>query len=94
MSADRYTRIMLTIIAMSLTIIALRPFFSPVLAGTQPNGCGLDAHHPSYVSGWGAEGTNPIANSVHSPLKVLVANPAANAVPVILVNPSIALSHK
>ena len=94
MSADRYTRIMLTIIAMSLTIIALRPFFSPVLAGARTNGCGLDAHHPCYVSGWGPEGTIPIANSVHSPLKVLVANPAANAVPVILVNPSIALSHK
>jgi hypothetical protein len=87
MRTDRYTKSILTIIAFSLMVIALRPFFSPGLASAQPNGCGLDAHHPCYVAGWGPEGTVPIANSIHFPLKVLVANPAANAMPVIVVNP-------
>jgi hypothetical protein len=86
MRTDRYTKSILTIIAFSLMVIALRPFFSPGLASAQPNGCGLDAHHPCYVAGWGPEGTVPIANSIHFPLKVLVANPAANAMPAILVN--------
>jgi hypothetical protein len=87
MHTDRYTKFILTIIAFSLMVVALRPFFSLSVAGAQMNACGLDAHHPCYIAGWGPEGTVPIANSRHFPLKVLVGNQAGNAMPVIVVNP-------
>lgn len=87
MRIDPYTKFILTIIAISLTVIALRPFFSPGLAHAQMNGCGLDPHHPCYIAGWGPDGTVPIANSHHFPLKVLVGNPPADPMPVMMVNP-------
>jgi hypothetical protein len=84
---DRYTKIILTVIALSLTVVALRPLFSPSLASAQANGCGFNASHPCYVARWGPDRTVPIANSGHFPLKVLVGNPTANPMPVIVVNP-------
>ena len=94
MPIDRYTKFVLSIIALSLTVIALRPFFSSAPAAAEMSGCGLDAHHPCYVAGWGPEGTIPIANSGHLPLKVLVGNPAANPMPVLVVNPPTPLYHR
>jgi hypothetical protein len=46
MPTDSYTKFILTIIAISLTVIALRPLFAPTLAVAETNGCGLDARHP------------------------------------------------
>jgi hypothetical protein len=86
MPADRYTKFILTLIAISLTVIALRPFFSPSSVEAEMNGCGLDARHPCYIAGWGPEGTVPIASSSHFPLKALVGNTAENPVPVVVVN--------
>ena len=86
MPADRYTRFILTIIAISLSVIALRPLLSPGTARAQVNGCGADPHHPCYIAGWGPDGTVPIANSGRFPLKVLVGNPSANPMPVTVVN--------
>jgi hypothetical protein len=84
MSTDRYTKFILTVIAIVLSVIALRPLFAPTVAGAQGfEGCGQDATHPCYVAGWGPEGTIPVANSGRFPLKVLVANPA---VPVMVAN--------
>lgn len=74
MPSDRYMRIILTVIAFSLSVIALRPSFSPAVAGAQNSACGLDMHHPCYIAGWGPEGTVPIANTGHLPLKVVVVN--------------------
>jgi hypothetical protein len=62
MPTDQYTKFILTIIAISLTVIALRPFLSPSPAGAQMNGCGLDPQSPCYIAGWGPQGTVPIAN--------------------------------
>lgn len=87
MPADRYTRFTLTIISLSLSIIALRPLLSPDTAGAQVNGCGADPHHPCYIAGWGPDGTVPIANSGRFPLKVLVGNASGNPMPVMVVNP-------
>ncbi len=84
MSTDRYMKLILTVIAISLTMIAFRPFFAPTVAGAAGyEGCGLDAAHPCYVAGWGPEGTIPVANSGRFALKVLIANPA---VPVVVAN--------
>lgn len=95
MAIDRYTKFILTIIAISLTVIALRPLFGPVVAGAADmSGCGHDSHNPCYVAGWGPQGTIPIANSGHLPLKILVGNPASNPVPVIVVNPATPLYHR
>jgi hypothetical protein len=81
MSNDRYVKLILTVIAISLTVIALRPCFAPTVAGAAGfEGCGQDAVHPCYVAGWGPEGTIPVANSGRFPLKVLVANPAVSVV--------------
>jgi hypothetical protein len=55
MRKDRYARFILTIIAISLTVIALRPLLSPGVADAQLNGCGVDPHHPCYIAGWGPE---------------------------------------
>jgi len=87
MGVDRYTKFILTVIAISLSVIALRPFFAPASAGAQDmGGCGHEPRTPCYIAGWGPEGTIPIANSGHLPLKTLVGNPASNPVPVIVVN--------
>ena len=86
MRTDRYTKFIFTIIAISLTVIALRSLFSPGLAGAQTSGCGVDPRRPCYIAGWGPDGTVPIANSSHFPLKVVVANPATNPMPVVVVN--------
>ena len=87
MLTDRYTKIILTIIAISLTAIALRPLLSPYSACAEMKGCGLDASHPCYVAGWGPEGTVPVYNSAHLPMKVLVGNSPPTPMPVIVVNP-------
>jgi hypothetical protein len=87
MPVDRYTKIILTVIAISLAVIALRPIFSATVAGADITGCGHDSAHPCYVAGWGPEGTLPVANSGRFPLKVMIGNPAPNPVPVIVVNP-------
>jgi hypothetical protein len=87
MPVDRYTKIILTVIAISLAVIALRPIFSATVAGADITGCGHDSAHPCYVAGWGPEGTLPVANSGRFPLKVMIGNPALNPVPVIVVNP-------
>jgi hypothetical protein len=88
MPIDRYTKFVLTVIALSLSVIALRPYLSPNSArAAEMNGCGIDAHHPCYIAGWGPDGTVPVANSGHLPLKVLVGTPAANPLPVVVMNP-------
>jgi hypothetical protein len=92
MSVDRYTKFVLTIIAISLALIALRPLLSPTPAAAGMNGCGHDQQHPCYIAGWGPEGTIPIANSGHYPLKVLIGNPGARPVPVVIVNGPIPMS--
>ena len=84
MSTDRYIKLILTVNAISLSVIAFRPFFAPTVAGAAGfEGCGLDSAHPCYVAGWGPEGTIPVANSGRFPLKVVIGNPA---VPVMVVN--------
>ena len=60
MPTDRYTKVMLTIIAISLTAIALSPLFSLSPAGPQMTGCELDPQSPCYIAGWGPQGTVPI----------------------------------
>jgi hypothetical protein len=88
MATDRYTKFILTVIAISLSVIALRPFFAPVSAGAADmDRCGHDPATPCYVAGWGPEGTIPIANSGRFPLKVIVANQLPSPLPVIVVNP-------
>jgi hypothetical protein len=86
MPTDRYTKIILTIIAISLSVVALRPFFSPGNAAAEMQGCGFEASHPCYIAGWGPEGTVPVFNSAHLPLKVLVGNRLPTPMPVIVVN--------
>jgi len=86
MPTDRYTSFILTVIAVSLSVIALCPLLAPDKAGAQVSGCGTDPHHPCYIAGWGPDGTVPIANSGRFPLKVLVGNPSANPMPVMVVN--------
>jgi hypothetical protein len=94
MPTDRYTKFILTLIAISLTVIALRPYFAPTPAAADMNGCGHDARNPCYIAGWGPGGTVPIANSGHLPLKVLLGNPVSNPVPVIVVNPPTPFPHR
>jgi hypothetical protein len=93
MPTDRYTKFILTIIAISLTVIALRPLFSPSPAGAQMNGCGLDAQSPCYIAGWGPQGTVPIANIGRYPLKVVVKNPPSHPAPVLVVNSPMPMYH-
>jgi hypothetical protein len=93
MPTDRYTKFILTIIAIGLTAIALRPLFSPSPAGAQMSGCGLDPQSPCYIAGWGPQGTVPIANIGRFPLKVVVKNPASHPVRVIVVNSSMPMYH-
>jgi len=73
---DRYTRFILTLIALALLVIASRSFAVPASARAADlgQGCGYDSHHPCYVAGWGPGGTVPVANSHDLPLKVLVTN--------------------
>jgi hypothetical protein len=94
MHLDGYTKFILTVIAISLTVIATRPMFGPVAAAADMGGCGYDVRHACYVIGWGPEGTIPIANAGHLPLKVLVGNPGAYPLPVVVVNPPTPLNHR
>jgi hypothetical protein len=92
---DRYTKIMLTIIALALIVIASRSFAVPAAgAGDLGQGCGYDSRHPCYVAGWGPNGTIPVANSHDLPLKVLVTNPPVHAVPVVVSNAAIPLAQQ
>jgi hypothetical protein len=91
MPTDRFTWLMIDLIAISLSVIALRPFLSPVVAGAQVNGCSDDPYYPCYIAGWGPDGTVPIANSGRFRLKVLVGNPSANPTRAMVVNPPLAL---
>ena len=51
MSTDRYMKLILTVIAISLIVIAFRPFFAPTVAGAAGfDGCGQDAVHPFLLS--------------------------------------------
>ncbi len=60
MSTDRYMKLILTVIAISLTMIAFRPFFAPTVAGAAGyEGCGLDAAHPCYRRRMGARRNYP-----------------------------------
>ena len=93
MPTDRYTKFVLTIIAISLTVISLRPLLSPSPAGAQTKGCGLDPQSPCYIAGWGPQGTVPISNIGRFPLKVVVKNPAAHPLPVVVVNSPMPMFH-
>ena len=75
MPSDRYTKLMLTVIAIGVLIVAFRPYFFPGAVQAQMNACGEESSHPCYVAGWGPSGTVPIANTGDMPLKVLVVNP-------------------
>jgi hypothetical protein len=95
MNTDRYTKFILTVIAISLCVIALRPLLSSTVAGAAGfEGCGLDSNHPCYVAGWGPDGTVPVANSGRFPLKVLIGNPGVQPVPVIAVNPPVPMTMR
>ena len=89
MPTDRYTKFILTIIAIGLFLVAGGGIFSPgVAVHAQTSGCGEEPNHPCYVAGWGPGGTVPIANTGRTPLKViLLGNAAPNPIPVIVVNP-------
>ena len=85
MQTDRYTRLVLTLIAAALILIAARPLLGPSnarAANSEPT-CGSDAQHPCFVVGLGPEGTVPIANSHAYPLKVLIANTVQHSIPVV-----------
>jgi len=92
---DRYTKFILTLIALALIVIAARSFSVPAPAGAADlgQGCGHDSQHPCYVAGWGPGGTVPVANSHDLPLKVLVTNTPSYALPVIVSNPPVPLAH-
>jgi hypothetical protein len=58
MPTDRYTKFIFTLIAISLTVIALRPYFSPTSAGAADmNGCGHNAQ--SMLCCWVGVRTEP-----------------------------------
>jgi hypothetical protein len=94
MPTDRYTKFIFTLIAISLTVIALRPYFSPTSAGRGYERLRPQCAIHAMLLGGGPDGTVPIANSGHLPIKVLVGNPSANPVPVIVVNPPTPLFHR
>src|SRR5271170_6181844 len=93
---DRYTKFILTLIALALTVIASRSFAVSAPAGAADLGqsCGYDSRHPCYVAGWGPGGTIPVANSHDLPLKVLVTNAPTHAVPVIVSNAPVPLAQQ
>jgi hypothetical protein len=92
---DRYTKFVLTLIALALIVIAARSFSVPAPARAADPGqeCGSDPQHPCYIAGLGPSGTVAVVNGQGLPFKVLVANAPANAVPVIVSNPPVPLSH-
>ena len=83
---DRFTKFILTLIAVALIAIAARSFsvVGSSSAAEVGQACGYDPQHPCYVEGWGPGGTIPVANSHDLPLKVLVVNAPTNAVPVVV----------
>jgi len=83
---DRYTKVVLTLIALALMVIACRSVFISTSATAQNIGetCGFDPQHPCYIAGWGPGGTVPIANSEDLPIKVLVTNGAPRSIPVFV----------
>ena len=94
MQIDRYTRLVLTLIAAALILVAARPLLGPSNArasNSEPT-CGSDAQHPCFVVGLGPEGTVPIANSHAYPLKVLIAN--THSIPVVLSGPPVPLAPR
>jgi len=84
---DRFTKFLLTLIAVALLVIAFRSVSVGVFARAENLGqtCRLDPEHPCYVAGWGPSGTVPIANSQDLPIKVLVTNAPVRPVPVAVV---------
>jgi len=89
MPVDRYTKFILTIIALALIAIAVRSYSGRVSVGAEEMGagCGYDLQHPCFVQGWGPGGTMPVANTRDLRLKVLVTNGSESAVPVIMRGP-------
>lgn len=86
MTTERYTKFVLTTIAIGLFLIAFHLyFFSTAVVHASMGSCGKVPSQPCYVAGWGPEGTVPIANTGNMPLKVLVGNPP-NPIPVVVVN--------
>jgi hypothetical protein len=83
---DRFTKFVLTLIAVALIVIAYRLVFTGALATAQDpeQVCGFDPQHPCYVAGWGPGGTVPISNSEDLPIKVLVTNGPPRSVPVFV----------
>ncbi len=54
---DRYTKIVLTIIALALTILAVRPWIEPQRALAREKGCG-SLTNPCYVTTSSSEAVN------------------------------------
>lgn len=75
---DRYSKIVLTVIALALVALVVRPMFESGSAGAQARGCG-DAMNPCYVTA--AAGGLPVRGTVF-----VVAPRGGGALPVYVTN--------